>query len=243
MQISFSTPERCLLVQAAHWFIDGTAPLPDEVYLRAPIELKAESSELRELFLALLAEDCDLRGDLVVQFRQYKEAQPFEETEEAPAPFPTATFQDVKILTDSLSLRDVKFELNETHRMIGISGEYDKGQFDKLRQKYPEHEGWTARFHFKKLTVNFSKLTAYLSSANESANLPAKLGAPAKYNWDLIWAELVVRADLDNLPSTQAECIRDISQWCGDRFGDAPGDTRLKEKLKLVYRHHRKVSK
>lgn len=223
MPSSFPTPERCLLVQAAHWFIDGTMPIPDEFYLRAPIKLKAENSELRGLFVALLAEDCDLRGDLVVQFRQYKETQSFEETENAPPPLPTASLaQDVKILRDGLSLRNVKFELNETAPTIGISGEYDKGQFDKLSQKYPKHEDWTAIFNFKKLTVDFSKLSTFLSRTKESTLPPAKLGAPSKYKWDLIWAEIAVRADLDNLPSTQAECIRDISQWYVDQFGDAP---------------------
>ena len=35
MPINFSTPERCLLAQAAHWFIDGTMPLSDDIYRRA----------------------------------------------------------------------------------------------------------------------------------------------------------------------------------------------------------------
>ena len=62
MPINFPTPERCLLVQAAHWFIDRTrVPLPDDVYRRRPVELKAENSELRELFLALQLADFDMK--------------------------------------------------------------------------------------------------------------------------------------------------------------------------------------
>ena len=71
MPTNFPTPERCLLEQAAHWFIDGTVPLPDEDYLSTPLELKAENSELRELFLALKAENCDLKGDFVVEITRY----------------------------------------------------------------------------------------------------------------------------------------------------------------------------
>ncbi len=240
MQISFSTPERCLLVQAAHWFIDGILPLPDEVYLRAPIELKAENSELRGLFIALLAEDCDLRGDLVME--NPKKLGPHEEKKSNYTP-PTSIFRDTKVGLDTVSLNAIDFANSKIKTAYWVIAETAGKEIKKQRQRHPSEVSWPGKFFYQHVTVDFSKLGVLLSSAKESANPPAKRGAPAKYNWDLIWAELVVRADLDNLPSTQAECIRDISQWCGDRFGDAPGDTRLKEKLKLVYRHHRKVSK
>ena len=81
------------------------------------------------------------------------------------------------------------------------------------------------------------------SSASNRAVEPPPRGAPLKYNWDQFWAELAVRADLDNLPDTQAECINDMAQWFIDRGYEQPGETTLKEKLQLVYRHPRKVGK
>ncbi len=244
MPSSFPTPERCLLEQAARWFIDGTMPIPDEVYQRAPVELKAENSELRELFLVLLAEDCDVRGNLEVNFIQNDDDPPFEKIKKVPTPPNIFTLtRDVKILTDTLLFRLVNFRDNKIGSWISRLDDYDKGQFEKISQKYPEHEAWATIFSFRNVTVDFSKLSANRSGVKDGTPPPVKRGAPPKYNWDLIWAELVVRADLDNLPSTQAECIRNISEWCIERYGDAPSETTLKEKLKYVYGHHRKVGK
>ena len=149
----------------------------------------------------------------------------------------TSLLRDTKVELDTVSLNNVVFSnsiINTAHWVIGKTA---AKEIKKQRQRQPSDEGWPGKFFYQHVTVDFTKLGALLSSAKESANPPAKRGAPAKYNWDLIWAELAVRADLDNLPSTQAECIRWISQWCTNRFGDAPSETMFKEKLKLVYRH------
>lgn len=73
MPTYFPTPERCLLAQAALWFIDrNSVPVPDDAYRRAPSKFPTLFPKPRDLFLALLAKDCDLRGDLHVEFKQYK---------------------------------------------------------------------------------------------------------------------------------------------------------------------------
>ncbi len=242
MPIKLPTIERCLLVQAAHWFIDGTMPLPDEVYQRAPIVLNAEKPKLRELFLALQHEDFDVRGELFVYFKISRKHPSFVQLLNAPPPALSLS-RNVKILIDTLSFGDVNFGNNAIESTRGFSDDYAKGQFEKWRQKFPRHEGWFATFFLEKVTVNFTNFRAYLSAANESTQQPERRGAKPKYKWDQIWAELVVRADLDNLPSTQAECIDEISQWCINKFDKAPSETTLKEKLRLVYGHHRKVGK
>jgi hypothetical protein len=66
-------------------------------------------------------------------------------------------------------------------------------------------------------------------------------GRPEKYRWDEFYAELVVRADLDGLPPTQAELIDAMAKWCQKRWGTEPAVSVLKEKVALIYRHPRKA--
>ena len=65
-------------------------------------------------------------------------------------------------------------------------------------------------------------------------------GRKPKYDWDTFYAEIAVRADLDNLPETAAELQRNMAEWCQDTWGKEPGETMLKEKIAPIYRHPRK---
>ena len=70
----------------------------------------------------------------------------------------------------------------------------------------------------------------------------ARRGRKPKYDWDAYFVEIAVRADLDCLPDTAAELIRDMAEWCMNEWGvnGAPGETMLKEKIGPIYRHPRK---
>ena len=66
-------------------------------------------------------------------------------------------------------------------------------------------------------------------------------GAKPKYNWDEFFTELVVRADLDGLPETQAELQREMAQWCTDTWGEEPGESMISGKIRAIYKHPRKT--
>ena len=55
----------------------------------------------------------------------------------------------------------------------------------------------------------------------EPKNEPSKprRGRPTKYDWDAFFAEIAVRADLDSLPETQADLVRDMAVNGGVKTG------------------------
>ena len=76
-----------------------------------------------------------------------------------------------------------------------------------------------------------------------SETTPSRAGARGrrpKYKWDEFYAEIAVRADLDNLPETAAELQRDMAEWCLNTWGEEPSETMLKDKIRLIYRHPRR---
>lgn len=67
------------------------------------------------------------------------------------------------------------------------------------------------------------------------------IGRTRKYNWDEFFAEIVVLADLDKLPSTQSELVAHMAEWCLENWKEQPGETWLKARTALIYKHLRKV--
>ena len=65
-------------------------------------------------------------------------------------------------------------------------------------------------------------------------------GRKPKYDWDAFFAEIVVRADLDGLPDTQAELERTMADWCLDSWGEQPSESTIRSKVALIYKHPRK---
>ena len=245
MPFKFPTPERCLLVQAAHWLIKKEMPVPDEVYLRAPVELKAENSELRELFLALQFANCDVRGKLVGGDGTGKviNSDPLE-IGRSPEGWTCLILDNAEVSIEEYNMSELDFANNEINP-DPIDAHSDVLSYFTHKEKWlsPQESSWVEEVFYQNVTVDFSRLRAFLSGPEEGTPPPDKRGAPPKYNWDQIWAEIAVRGDLHSLPETQAECISWISQWCINRYGDAPSETMLKEKLKLVYRHPEKAGK
>lgn len=141
---------------------------------------------------------------------------------------------------DTFSLQHMNFIDSAIGSMIGVSDNYDKDHFEKISQKYPEHEGWTAIFNFRGVTVDFSKLSAFLSTAEESTPPPAKRGTssiesagdtkaadpksqheqltqssptrgrPREYDWDAILREIVLLA---NTPDGLPKTQAELERW------------------------------
>jgi len=61
-------------------------------------------------------------------------------------------------------------------------------------------------------------------------------GRPPKWDWDACWAEICRRVHFDGLPVTQAELVRELQEWFVERYGDAPSDSQIKERVSKVFR-------
>jgi len=96
-------------------------------------------------------------------------------------------------------------------------------------------------FMFADITVATAELFQLLSPPPDTiVEQKSKGGRPAKYDWQGFWTELVVRADLDDLPDTQAGCVRVMASWCLEKWDNEPTDSLLREKIAPIYNHPRK---
>ena len=171
MASSFPTPERCLLAQAAHWFIDRTMPIPDEVYRRAPVEVKEENSKLRDLFLALRSEDCDVRGRVVVEFRKYEKGPFDEQPKEVDSSLAWPKLSSKKIEIDKVWLDHIDFSnskipfgpvvLGKLKLDTSALDENTWSKFEFRHQQYSEDEGWQPEFFFRRRDFEFLKAQCF----------------------------------------------------------------------------------
>lgn len=61
-------------------------------------------------------------------------------------------------------------------------------------------------------------------------------GRPAEYDWDAMYLEIVRYADVEALPSVQAELIGHLQQWFEDTYGKQPSETQVKAKVSAIYK-------
>jgi hypothetical protein len=57
-------------------------------------------------------------------------------------------------------------------------------------------------------------------------------GAPSRYEWDDIWAELCAMIFLDGLPETQAELVQHLASWLETQGRRVPDDSTIKKKIR-----------
>ena len=158
MPILFPAPERCLLVQAARWFVDNkTMPIPDEAYVRAPGELEANNSELRELFLTLLAEDCDVRGQLFAWFRMYEKGWVGDETKILKSSQPFILLRNARVLMGNAVFPDVRFKANIIETEPWSLDPIARREFLKKSEEFSLDNFWFPTCIFRNVTVDFSK--------------------------------------------------------------------------------------
>jgi hypothetical protein len=61
-------------------------------------------------------------------------------------------------------------------------------------------------------------------------------GAPQKYDWDAIWAEMCRMIYVDSMTGITKEAFRErIQEWCEAEFGAAPADSTLKPKISALF--------
>jgi hypothetical protein len=69
-------------------------------------------------------------------------------------------------------------------------------------------------------------------------------GRPPTFPWDEFFIEIIRRANMpDGLPETQAELEREMSEWCDQNWGDAPGESTIRGRIAAVYAAIRKGRK
>jgi hypothetical protein len=215
-------PERCLLYQALLWTAQQSPPIEDRLFLALPEpnDFAVGESHKRDLLLALMTGHIGAVGIF---------------WGERGKPLSAIEDQSVKINPNCWDWDKVEWK-DSTLRVV---------------------ENRPAWGSFNLITVPVSTLMQIFPSPHEMApifpnQLEGKLqqthsqirkGRPMKYDWSAFYAEIIVRADLDGLPDTQAELERAMSEWCLDVWGESPGESTMRERLALVYTHKRKASK
>jgi hypothetical protein len=247
------TAERCLLIQAALFHARGVIPIPDELFDTAPRQLSAEEKtpeRLHNLVYALatgrlkaagtLSGSKDVWGGTLEPLVRY----------DTPIPglcwkWPGINWNESRLIVKGfsfLSIREFKVIVpnEETAQSLNIM--------------LPELESTSQSSEFlafDRITVSVPELqrTAAVSSRNGLGpglcpiNQERRRGRRPKYPWEDFHAEIAVRADLDELPATQADLVRAMSQWCLEHWGEEPSQSLLKEKIAPIYRHPRKAEK
>ena len=63
----------------------------------------------------------------------------------------------------------------------------------------------------------------------------ARTGRPEEFPWEDIWIEVCRFIHENGIPTTHAELIQYLQQWCENRYGRQPGDSTLKPKVRKLY--------
>jgi hypothetical protein len=219
-------PERCSLYQALLWVSDFARPIGDKHFLSLPppSTFNPTDEHKGELLQALLSGRVRAEGIFWGEG-----GSPYFEDEDR-----------------TLQLRPDFWERNAV-------------SWKESRLQAPNWFGAPGAFNY--ITVSTSELmemfphpsepapvsldTTGNSSQKKTTPTPttAQRGRPEKYNWTEFYVEVIVRADLDNLPESQAELERSMADWCEQKWGIQPGDSTIREKISPIYNHLRKVRK
>jgi hypothetical protein len=242
----YPVPERCLLAQAATYVMCGRFPISDEIYLAVPT---ADVISADDLIRALRAGVLTAEGELWDGFRQ--KGDPSESIRDFwdDCPFAPPLRKGVPIKRELWSREQT--DLNQSSLVASyfvVKSHYQ----DEFRNEtfLSDERPVNGRFLFAEITIFtsdlFSKFPPKAVPATKSAALapekpsPRRAGRPPKYDWDRFFAELIVRADLDGLPATQAELVSQMANWCLENWGEQPADSVLKEKTAAIFNHPRK---
>jgi hypothetical protein len=240
LTIKYPIPERCLLAQAAIYVMYGRLPIPDEIFLAAPT---APVVSADELIRALRAGALTAQGNLYDAFRggSYESFEGWRKVSHWPLE------EDLPIARDLWSSQNCS-DLSESSLFASDAAIWCRYKGRKFLSD--EVFDKTAGFLFCEITIStsdlFSRFPAEAMAVTNSASLapetpsPRRAGRPPKYDWDRFFAELIVRADLDGLPATQAELVSQMANWCLENWGEQPADSVLKERTAAIFNHPRK---
>jgi len=225
-RLKIPLPDSCLLYQALFWVSDSVRPISDThfVSLPEPAVLGPTNADKRELLLALMSGR--LKAEGIFYGDEGHRLHEFED-------------QTCDVRPNFWELGDVDWKESS----LGA----------------PDQSGATGAFTL--ITVRTSELmevfpdplepaqgitdTARTSSEQTMAPAPTtkKRGRPPIYDWSAFFVEIIVRADLDGLPDSQAELERSMADWCQQTWDASPGDSTIRDKISPIYNHPRKVRK
>ncbi|WP_316234333.1 hypothetical protein [Bradyrhizobium sp. SZCCHNR1098] len=108
-----------------------------------------------------------------------------------------------------------------------------------LRTVGPAAYWFPIMLHTDDLAATFPRLH---ERPEEEQSAP-KRGRPREINWDQFYVDLIVHADLDGLPSSQAECEQWAANWFMERLNKSPAVSTIREKIAPIYNHRRRTGK
>jgi hypothetical protein len=217
-------PDRCLLYQALLWVAEEFVPVDDRIFLSLPDRSwsSVKDEHKRDLLLALRSEALPARGVL------------------------WATHGPCLKIEDQCA--EIEGAVWEWERI-----EWEDSTLWVERTKCKRDDKTWKCHSFEAITVPVDVLLATFPPEKNSRGIALqppsreeegrRRGRPQKFHWSEFYSEIAVRADLDNLPETQAELERDMADWCSETWGDVPSEARLREMVSPIYRHPRKARK
>lgn len=137
---------------------------------------------------------------------------------------------------------NTKIELN------GVAWDQARVDWDGNSFAIPDSRGYA--IEISEIDVRRCELSMWIGENEDQAgdasdrtqtSLPkSRAGRNPKYDWDAFFAEIAVRADLDNLPDTQAELEKDMANWCLNEWGEQPSESTIRSKISPIYNHRRR---
>ena len=241
---SLNVPERCLLAQASLYVKSGIIPIRDDIFEAAP---EFDFSGSKQLIRALRAGLVAGEGELHEAFREGS----WLTHRDWIRPFSFPPPDEFEIAQKLWDFANVVFESSElicSEAAIFVS--YDLSStldFETLvqaKQGRAAHSVETG-FMFTGITLPTAKLFELFPSGSPEQIVSPKGagGRPPKYDWDGFFAEIIVRADLDELPATQAELVSQMAEWCLVNWGEEPAPSLLKLRTAAIFRHPRKFKR
>ena len=210
-------PDKCLLAQAVEWLSTNKLPVNPKAYIVGPqFNPESHSDAVSDLFDALAG------GDIVATGVR----------EEA---------LGVTSLSDRIEIKRKTWEVSDI-------------DWSNSKLEVEEEESFLGKTFINTYSILMLKTADLLnyfdlsqSSTPTDSDVPGtktppnklRAGRKQKYDWDEFFAELVVRANLDCVPESQAELVREMAQWCLDIWGEEPSESILKAKVRRIYLHPR----
>ncbi len=223
-------PDHCLLYQALLWVSHSVRPIDDDLFLQVPPPAtpKPTDDDKRELLAAILSGHLKAMGKWGVD-NEGTFAELERETVELPADPWELDMSHWEIYWEGSSMHPPDY-FGETTPINSITV-----KTDQLMAVFPPPPD------SGKLTADTPRTAT--GGDNSPAPTPTKRGRPPSYDWPEFHAEIAVRADLDNLPETQAELEKDMADWCQDKWGEIPATSTIRDKISPIYKHKRKAGK
>ena len=206
---------------------DGVQPIDDELYFNLPEPRLTGplDNHKRELFIALKTGQIRAKGIFWGE-----EGQPYSDIEDETVEINPNFWEWERVDWEQSQLEAPQnFKVKGSFNCITLST-------SRLMHIFPLETPSTSN-----LQVETAEILHDAANQTTSLKQSSRRGRPTKYDWPEFYAEVIVRADLDGLPQTQAELERAMTDWCSENWGEPPGESTIREKLAPIYNHKRKA--